>query len=70
MVRLAGTIPGADQEVTDRLASWADLRNILAHEYLDYRWKEIQKFLQESESPIRAFIDAAKTFVEASFHAP
>ncbi|MBI3442151.1 MAG: DUF86 domain-containing protein [Candidatus Sungbacteria bacterium] len=64
IVRLAGTIPGAQQEVADRLSLWVDLRNILAHEYLDYRWKEIRGFLQESEPYIEKFIDAVKKFLE------
>ncbi len=64
IVRLAGTLPGAEQEVADRLSLWVDLRNILAHEYLDYRWKEIQGFLQESGVYVKKFIDAAKKFLE------
>lgn len=53
-------------DLCQRLAGFTDLRNILAHEYLDYRWKEIHEFLQESEPYIKKFIDATKRFLEKS----
>lgn len=64
IVRLVGILPGFDHAITDRLASWAELRNILAHEYLDYRWEEIGEFLRESGARIQQFVDAAKKFME------
>ncbi len=64
IVRLVGTLPGFNHAMTDRLASWAELRNIIAHEYLDYRWEEIGEFLRESGACIQQFVDAAKKFME------
>lgn len=46
------------------LEKWVRLRNVLAHEYLDIKWKRINDFMHTSEPPIRAFIDAAKKFLE------
>ena len=34
-----------DAEFADTLAEFAELRNIVAHEYLDLRWKQIQKYI-------------------------
>src|SRR3989338_10340981 len=36
-------------ETAENLAIFAKLRNILAHEYLDIRFTQIKKFIQESE---------------------
>ena len=65
IVETLGIVPQFNQEdMCARLAKWTDLRNILAHEYLDYRWKEISQFLQQSDSYIKKFIDATKKFLE------
>jgi len=40
------------------------LRNMLAHEYLDYRWKEITDFLAATEPLFETFTEHAKTFLE------
>lgn len=47
-----------------RLASWVVLRNILAHEYLDLRWKDISGFLKDGEVAVRKFITEARSFLE------
>jgi len=71
MVQSIGILSPFNQEdVCARLAKWTDLRNILAHEYLDYRWKEIGEFLQESGPYIQKFIVALKTFLEKAPPAP
>ena len=44
---------------------WVRIRNDLAHEYLDLKWKRLFDFAGASESAIRAFIDAAKKFLDA-----
>lgn len=67
MVRALGIIRLFDHDDTcERLAGFTDLRNILAHEYLDYRWKEISIFLKETEPLFQKFIDSAKKFLEES----
>lgn len=52
------------EAASTRLASWVILRNILAHEYLDLRWKDIADFLQRGEASVRKFLTAARLFLE------
>jgi uncharacterized protein YutE (UPF0331/DUF86 family) len=67
IVETLGTIPPYSvDDLVVRLARWTSLRNILAHEYLDLRWKEIRAFLDETEPLWREFIARTKQFVEGS----
>lgn len=58
--------PFRDGNLCAKLAKWVEMRNILAHEYLDYRWKELSVFIQETEPVIRGFIELIKKFLEES----
>ncbi len=40
------------------------LRNIISHEYLDIRWSSIKKFIVETESLYKNFLDATKKYLE------
>ena len=51
------------QELGEKFEKWIRLRNVLAHEYLDIKWKRLSNFIQESESYIRTFIEATKRFL-------
>jgi uncharacterized protein YutE (UPF0331/DUF86 family)/predicted nucleotidyltransferase len=42
-----GFLVGLNEEETEKFSNFADLRNILAHEYLDILYKRIQNLLQE-----------------------
>jgi uncharacterized protein len=64
IMRIAGLISPFSQDAAEQLSQWAELRNILAHEYLDYRWKDIQRFLQEGGAHVQTFLDAARLFLE------
>ncbi|OGM98835.1 MAG: hypothetical protein A2817_02865 [Candidatus Yanofskybacteria bacterium RIFCSPHIGHO2_01_FULL_39_8b] len=64
IVRQAGLIPPFTLEISKRLSDWVDLRNILAHEYLDYRWKEVRDFLENCGPTLQSFLDIAKKFLE------
>jgi len=44
----------------EKLAGWVKLRNILAHEYLDIKWKRIEHFIKGSQKQIEIFIECAK----------
>jgi uncharacterized protein YutE (UPF0331/DUF86 family) len=63
MLRLLGTVVPFSRNMAERLSGWAGLRNILAHEYLDLRWKPIHDFLEHGESHFRTFLQAAKEFL-------
>jgi len=47
----------------DKFLNWIKLRNVLAHEYLDIKWKRILDFIQNSEPYFKSFIDASKKFL-------
>ena len=47
------------EDAAVRLGELAELRNLIAHEYLDMRWEQIQRFIKEAEeqvSPITAHV--------------
>ncbi len=54
------TIDGFPKGVGEEFAKWAELRNILAHEYLDVRWKRIDDFIKRSEPYFKKLIEAVK----------
>lgn len=58
-------LPDFSQKLTKKLSNWTDLRNILAHEYLDIRWQRIKEFIQEAEPYFQEFIKAIKKFINA-----
>lgn len=43
---------------------WAKLRNVLAHEYLDVKWKRIKDFIQKSEPYLKDFTSSVKKFIK------
>jgi len=47
----------------ERLAQFAKLRNILAHEYLDIRFNQLKKFVAEAEPLYRELADFIKKFL-------
>jgi uncharacterized protein YutE (UPF0331/DUF86 family) len=55
-----GLIADFDEEFGKRLSRWAGLRNIVVHEYLDIRWKNIKEFIGESEPVFRQLINGMK----------
>lgn len=57
------TLPGFDDQVVERISQNIRLRNFLAHEYLDIRFKHILRFVQDSPSPYREFVTIVKSFV-------
>lgn len=66
IVMLLDTVPPfSDGGIGKKIAEWVRLRNILAHEYLDYRWKEISAFIQETEPLWHLFVERTKKFLEA-----
>lgn len=55
-----GTLPIFSEKLGEQLADWSKLRNILAHEYLDIRWKQINDFIKRSEPYFRELIEIVK----------
>ena len=56
-------IKNFDSKVAEELGNYAKVRNVLAHEYLDLRFANLKKFVDESESFYQYLIDFAKKFV-------
>ncbi len=52
-----------DSQFGERFSWVASLRNILVHEYLDIKWKRIEKFINESEELFPLFIRRIKEIV-------
>lgn len=66
IIALVATLHPYDRALAEKLASWAWLRNILAHEYLDLRWKDINEFLGEAPEIIAQFISAARKMLSSA----
>ncbi len=49
-----------DETFGETISQWASLRNILAHEYLDVRWRPINQFIQTAEPIYRQLIATIK----------
>lgn len=63
-VRVAALHLNLPKEFWDKFLEWIKLRNILAHEYLDIKWKRISGFIRDSEPYVKTFVEAAKKFLE------
>jgi len=48
----------------EALSQWVRFRNILSHEYLDIRWASIKRFIAETETLYKDFLDKTKTYLE------
>ena len=57
-------VPGFDKETMEYLAEWVKLRNIVAHEYLDIRWNQIKRFINETEVPYKIFLESVKKYLK------
>lgn len=60
---LSSISPFNENNLAVKLAEWTRLRNILAHEYLDHRWKELSEFIAETEPLWKDFIEKVKAFM-------
>ncbi len=46
-----------------KFETWVKLRNILAHEYLDIKWKRIEEFIKDSQPHLTLFLEKVKKFL-------
>lgn len=54
------------EDFIKKFEQWVKLRNILAHEYLDIKWKKIEDFIKLSQPYWTVFVKAAKEFLAKS----
>jgi uncharacterized protein YutE (UPF0331/DUF86 family) len=59
-----GLIGDFDEEFGKKLSKWSGLRNIVVHEYLDIRWRNIKEFISESEPVYRQLIKGIKKILK------
>ncbi|MEW6104103.1 MAG: HepT-like ribonuclease domain-containing protein [bacterium] len=52
-----------EEEFAKRLSSFAALRNIVVHEYLDINWMRIKDFIKNGEELYPRFIEKVKEFI-------
>ena len=64
IVQTVGFINPFSPDNTEVLSRCVDLRNFLAHEYLDYRWKEIKNFLKNALPALEKFVQSSKKFLQ------
>ncbi|MFY9463426.1 MAG: HepT-like ribonuclease domain-containing protein [Candidatus Sungiibacteriota bacterium] len=64
IVRRAVRMGDASDDFGEKFDQWVRLRNVLAHEYLDIKWKRLSDFAKISEPYMRQFIESAKRFLE------
>lgn len=51
------------EDFIEKFERWVKLRNVLAHEYLDIKWKRISDFIKNSEPYMNSFTEEAKKFL-------
>ncbi len=59
-------LPKFNKPTAEKLAAFATLRNFLAHEYFDLRFKEIRNFVENAGETYRYLFDYARAFVISS----
>jgi len=53
-----------EEDTAKRFSRFAELRNILAHEYLDIKWDKITKFIEDAFKLFPHFIEKTKEFIK------
>ena len=45
------------------ISGWTRLRNVLAHEYLDLRWRSLERFIQDAPARCGSFLECTKRYL-------
>jgi uncharacterized protein YutE (UPF0331/DUF86 family) len=53
-----------EKDIAETLAEGVKLRNVLAHQYLDIRWKKIEEFLRNEWKAYDKYINCIKKHLE------
>ena len=64
IVLLTSIVKGLSFDKAELLSQWVKFRNIISHEYLDIRWSSIKRFITETETLYRDFLDKTKAYLE------
>lgn len=57
-IQQIGAVGFIENDTASELEKYVELRNILAHEYLDIRWAKIKKFIDNSNELMDKFISS------------
>ena len=57
-------VKGFDSKEAEELSKWVRFRNIISHEYLDIKWASIKRFIGETESLYKRFLNNVKEYVK------
>lgn len=63
ILRALGATPYFDEKFGNDVSNWAELRNIITHDYMDMSWARIRKFLNTAEPLCKTLIKAIKKLV-------
>lgn len=64
IVSFLALVEGFDKEQVEKISQWVNLRNIVAHEYLDIRWASIKRFVRETEPLYKKFLRKVKEYLK------
>ncbi len=64
IVLLTSIVKGLSFDKAELLSQWVKFRNIISHEYLDIRWSSIERFITETETLYKDFLDKTKAYLE------
>lgn len=53
-----------DKKSMEDLSRWVKLRNIITHEYLDIRWKSIERFIKEAAPMYNSFLETVNLYLK------
>jgi uncharacterized protein YutE (UPF0331/DUF86 family)/predicted nucleotidyltransferase len=53
-----------DENLAEEFSEFAKLRNVVAHQYLDIKWKKIKNFVREAEKLYSKFMEKVKILIK------
>lgn len=60
-----GLLPQFEGLAVEKFTAWVKLRNILAHEYLDIKWRKLEVFIKEGPQYLSNLLGSLKKCAEA-----
>lgn len=64
ILKTLASLPGFEESTAEKMASFVKLRNIIAHEYLDLRFAQIQDFLKEAKNIYSYLVNYTDEFLK------
>jgi uncharacterized protein YutE (UPF0331/DUF86 family)/predicted nucleotidyltransferase len=64
ILKTLASLSSFEESIANKMASFVKLRNIIAHEYLDLRFTQIQEFLKEAKKIYAYLINYADVFIK------